>query len=138
MFQPVFRPHAQDDVAPEPVFRAERTKVLAREAVWLRYAMLPYNYTLAFENSQTGMPLMRPVLFEEDEATAMSSTYLWGRDFLVAPVVEPGATRKEVHFPVKGSVWFDFHTGDKHLGGITEVVKPAEEIGRASCRARVL
>ncbi|RZA35815.1 MAG: DUF5110 domain-containing protein [Lysobacteraceae bacterium] len=126
VFQPVFRPHAQDDVAPEPVFRSERTKVLAREAVWLRYAMLPYNYTLAFENSQTGMPLMRPVLFEEEESTAMSSTYLWGRDFLVAPVVEPGALRKEVHFPVKGSVWFDFHTGEKHLGGITEVVKPAE------------
>jgi oligosaccharide 4-alpha-D-glucosyltransferase len=126
VFQPVFRPHAQEDVAPEPVFRAERTKVLAREAVWLRYAMLPYNYTLAFDNNQTGAPLMRPVLFEDDEATAMASTYLWGRDFLVAPVVEPGATRKEVHFPVKGSVWFDLHTGEKHLGGITEVVKPVE------------
>ena len=126
VFQPIFRPHAQDEVAPEPVFRSEHTKVLAREAVWLRYAMLPYNYTLGFENSQTGMPLMRPVLFEEDEATAMSSTYLWGRDFLVAPIVEPGATRKEVHFPVKNSVWFDFHTGAKHRGGITEVVKPEE------------
>ncbi len=126
VFQPIFRPHAQSEVAPEPVFRSERTKVLAREAVWLRYAMLPYNYTLGFENSQTGMPLMRPVLFEEDEATTMSSTYLWGRDFLVAPIVEPGATRKEVHFPVKDSVWFDFHTGEKHRGGITEVVKPEE------------
>ena len=126
VFQPIFRPHAQAEVAPEPVFRAERAKVLAREAVWLRYAMLPYNYTLGFENSQTGMPLMRPVLFEEDEATTMSSTYLWGRDFLVAPIVEPGATRKEVHFPVKDSVWFDFHTGEKHRGGITEVVKPEE------------
>lgn len=126
VFQPIFRPHAQSDVPPEPVFRAERTKVLAREAVWLRYAMLPYNYTLAFDNSQTGMPLMRPVLFEEDEATAMAGTYLWGRDFLVAPVVEPGATRKEVHFPLKDSVWFDFHTGERHLGGITEVVKPVE------------
>ncbi|UVW27294.1 TIM-barrel domain-containing protein [Massilia sp. H6] len=126
VFQPVFRPHAQDDVAPEPVYRSERTKVLAREAVWLRYAMLPYNYTLAFDNSQTGMPLMRPVLFEDDDATAMSSTYLWGADFLVAPIVEPGATRKEVHFPVKDSVWFDFHTGTRHLGGITQVVKPVE------------
>lgn len=126
VFQPIFRPHAQDDVAPEPVFRAERAKVLAREAVWLRYAMLPYNYTIGFDNSQTGMPLMRPVLFEDDTATAMSSTYLWGPDFLVAPIVEPGATRKEVYFPVKDSVWFDFHTGAKHRGGITEVVKPVD------------
>ena len=41
-------------------------------------------------------------------------------------IVEPGATRKEVHFPVKDSVWFDFHTGTKHRGGITEVVRPVE------------
>ncbi|MCA1248252.1 TIM-barrel domain-containing protein [Massilia sp. MS-15] len=126
VFQPIFRPHAQSDVAPEPVFRSERAKVLAREAVWLRYAMLPYNYTLAFDNSQTGMPLMRPILFEEDEATAMATSYLWGRDFLVSPVVEPGATRQEVHFPVKDSVWFDFHTGAQHRGGITEVIKPVD------------
>jgi alpha-glucosidase/oligosaccharide 4-alpha-D-glucosyltransferase len=111
------------------VFREPKTKALAREAVRLRYAMLPYNYTIAFENSRSGMPMMRPMLFEEQDdegAAGISSTYLWGPSFLVAPVVEPGATRKEVHFPVKNSVWFDFHTGEKHLGGITEVVKPVE------------
>ncbi|MGH8855401.1 MAG: hypothetical protein ACREWI_14120 [Telluria sp.] len=31
-----------------------------------------------------------------------------------------------MHFPVKASVWFDFHTGEKHLGGMTEIVKPVE------------
>ncbi|MFL6673406.1 MAG: TIM-barrel domain-containing protein [Massilia sp.] len=124
VFQPVFRPHAQSDVPPEPVFREPRTKSLAREAIRLRYAMLPYNYTLAFDNSQTGMPLMRPVLFAEPEGNleSVSSTYLWGPDFLVAPVVEPGAARKEVVFPVKDSVWFDFYTDQPHRGGITEVV----------------
>jgi alpha-glucosidase/oligosaccharide 4-alpha-D-glucosyltransferase len=130
VFQPVFRPHAQEDVAAEPVFRSERAKSLAREAIRLRYAMLPYNYTAAFDNSRTGMPLMRPVLFEEpdsDSTPAISSTYLWGPDFLVAPVVEPGATRKQVYFPVKGSVWFDFHTGQAHRGGITEVVPTVPE-----------
>jgi alpha-glucosidase (family GH31 glycosyl hydrolase) len=127
VFQPVFRPHAQEDVAPEPVFREPKTKALAREAVRLRYAMLPYNYTIAFENSRTGMPMMRPMLFEEQDdggAAAMSSTYLWGPSFLVAPVVEPGATRKEVYFPDKGSVWFDFYDDQPHRGGITEVVTP--------------
>jgi alpha-glucosidase (family GH31 glycosyl hydrolase) len=111
VFQPVFRPHAQEDVAAEPVFREPKTKSLAREAVRLRYAMLPYNYTTAFENSRSGMPMMRPMLFEEaddESAPAISSTYLWGPSFLVAPVTEPGTARKEVHFPNKGSVWFDF------------------------------
>jgi alpha-glucosidase (family GH31 glycosyl hydrolase) len=127
VFQPVFRPHAQEDVAAEPVFREPKTKALAREAVRLRYAMLPYNYTIAFENSRTGMPMMRPMLFEEQDeegAAGISSTYLWGPSLLVAPVVEPGATRKEVHFPNKGSVWFDFHDDQPHRGGITEVVTP--------------
>jgi alpha-glucosidase (family GH31 glycosyl hydrolase) len=130
VFQPLFRPHAQEEVAAEPVFREPRTKALAREAVRLRYAMLPYNYTIAFENSRSGMPMMRPMLFEEQDeeaAAAISSTYLWGPSFLVAPVVEPGATRKEVHFPDKGSTWFDFHTDEAHRGGITEVVKPVAD-----------
>jgi oligosaccharide 4-alpha-D-glucosyltransferase len=67
--------------------------------------MLPYNYTIAFENSRSGMPLMRPMLFEEpdDPDAAISSTYLWGPDFLVAPVTEPGATRKEVYFPQRAA-----------------------------------
>ena len=130
VFQPVFRPHAQEEVAPEPVFRDEAAKKLAAEAVRLRYAMLPYNYTTAFDNSRTGMPLMRPILFEEPEngdAAGMSSTYLWGQDFLVAPVVEPGATRKEVYFPHKGSVWFDFYSGKRHHGGITEALQVVKE-----------
>jgi len=129
VFQPIFRPHAQEAVASEPVFRAERTKVLAREAVWLRYAMLPYNYTIAFDNQQTGMPLMRPLFFAEPnggEGGARASTYLWGPDFLVTPVVQPGATRVEVYFPNPGSTWFDFHTGQAHRGGILETVRPNE------------
>jgi len=130
VFQPLFRPHAQEEVAAEPVFREPKTRALAREAVRLRYAMLPYNYTIAFENSRSGMPMMRPMLFEEQDeeaAAAISSTYLWGPSLLVAPVVEPGATRKEVHFPDKGSVWFDFYTDEPHRGGITEVVKPVAD-----------
>lgn len=129
VFQPIFRPHAQDAVPSEPVFRSERAKVLAREAVWLRYAMLPYNYTIAFDNQQTGMPLMRPLMFVEtdpDKPFERASTYLWGPDFLVAPVTEPGATRTDVYFPNSGSVWFDFHTGQVHRGGVLETVRPVE------------
>jgi oligosaccharide 4-alpha-D-glucosyltransferase len=132
VFQPVFRPHAQESVPAEPVFREPATKALAREAIRLRYAMLPYNYTIAFENSRSGMPLMRPIVFEEPEndmvpTPTISSTYLWGADFLVAPVTEPGALRKEVYFPHPGSTWFDFYTGQAHRGGIIETVPTVRE-----------
>lgn len=132
VFQPIFRPHAQESVPSEPVFRAPAAKALARAAVRLRYAMLPYNYTIAFENSRSGMPLMRPILFEEPDSDmvptkAISSTYLWGPDFLVAPVTAPGAARQEVYFPTPGSTWFDFHTDAPHRGGIVEVVPTVPE-----------
>ncbi|WP_374360890.1 TIM-barrel domain-containing protein [Pseudoduganella danionis] len=125
VFQPIFRPHAQDDVAPEPVYRDDATKALAREAIRLRYRLLPYNYTLAFDNHRSGLPLMRPMLYEEPrnaKVYAMSSTYLWGKDLLVTPVLAKGASTAEVYFPAR-SVWFDFYTGAKHAGGISDSVK---------------
>jgi len=109
------------------VFRTPAVKALARDAIRLRYAMLPYNYTAAFDDSRTGMPMMRPVLFEDPDndmlsTTGVASTYLWGPDFLVAPVSEPGAARREVVFPRRGSVWFDFYTDEPHRGGVIETV----------------
>jgi len=124
VFQPVFRPHAQDEVPSEPVYREEQTKALAREAIRLRYRLLPYNYTLGFDNNQSGLPLMRPVLFEEPgnpKVRALSSTYLWGKDFLVTPVTREGAREADVYFP-SHSAWFDFYTGEKQSGGATRAI----------------
>jgi alpha-glucosidase/oligosaccharide 4-alpha-D-glucosyltransferase len=129
VFQPIFRPHAQDEVPPEPVYREAHTKELARESIRLRYRLLPYNYTLAFENNQRGLPLMRPMLYEEPrnaKVAAMSSTYLWGKDFLVTPVLSKGATTQEVYFPAH-SVWFDFYSDAPHAGGVTASVQLAED-----------
>ncbi|BFM10082.1 glycoside hydrolase family 31 protein [Simiduia litorea] len=120
VFQPVFRPHAQEEIAPEPVFHDQDTQDILRPFIKLRYQMLPYNYTLAFENSQTGMPLMRPLFFEDEDNLALmdnSASYLWGDAFLVTPITSPGLTDVRVNLP-KG-VWFDFFTGARHLGGKT-------------------
>lgn len=122
VFQPIFRPHAQEDVPSEPVFREEKTKALAKKAIELRYQMIPYNYTLAFDNNQKGTPLMRPLMFEEPTDLAIQSvseTYLWGNDFLVSPITKPGITEKTIYFPKKNN-WFDFYDGTKHQGGATE------------------
>ena len=67
VFQPIFRPHAQEEVASEVARKDIITKAKAKKQVELRYQLLPYNYTLAFENNQKGTPLMRPLFFEEPE-----------------------------------------------------------------------
>ena len=123
VFQPIFRPHAHEEVPPEPIFWDADTKARARRAVEWRYRLLPYNYTLMFANATAGLPLMRPLMFLDDrpEMEDCLDAYLWGDAFLVAPVTEKGATRRAVPLP-RNSVWFDFWTGARHEGGRTITV----------------
>ncbi|MCL9806503.1 DUF5110 domain-containing protein [Flavobacterium amniphilum] len=129
VFNPVFRPHAQEEVPSEPVFRSEKAKVLAKKAIELRYMLLPYNYNLAFQNHKKGVPLMRPLFFEEDEnpnLLTQSDSYLWGEDFLVHPIKEKGQQTAEVYFP-KTANWYDFYTHEKYDGGTIKSVDVSEE-----------
>ncbi len=121
VFQPIYRPHAEKSIPSEPVFWDDETKVLAKAAIELRYKMLPYNYNLAMRNHQTGAPLMRPLFFEEPDNSALydyDEAYLWGNSFLVAPIMNPGVTTKDVYLP-NTSDWFDFNTGERYEGGQT-------------------
>ncbi|MFD2528136.1 glycoside hydrolase family 31 protein [Polaribacter marinaquae] len=127
VFQPIFRPHAQEEVASEPVFRTKETMQLAKKSIELRYKLLPYNYNLAFQNNQKGTPLMRPVFFEEDtpELITNSSTYLWGKDFLITPILKDSVITKQVFFP-KTANWIDFYTNEKVEGGQFKMVNVKE------------
>jgi len=120
VFQPIYRPHAQDHIASEVVFHDKETQDILRKFIKLRYNLLPYNYTLAYQNSSTGMPLMRPLFFENESDTKLidnDKSYLWGDAFLVTPVVDAGV--KSVSVPLPKGVWFDYFTGAKHQGNQT-------------------
>jgi alpha-glucosidase (family GH31 glycosyl hydrolase) len=124
VFQPIYRPHAQEAVPSEPVFRSDSAKALSKKAIELRYRLLPYNYHLVYQNHKTGAPLMRPLFFEEPRNEKLfnyDDAYLWGNAFLVAPIVESEKKEKEVYFP-KGSNWYDFYTDQKYEGGQTTKV----------------
>jgi oligosaccharide 4-alpha-D-glucosyltransferase len=128
VFQPIFRPHAQEDVPSEAIFRAEKAKQLAKAAIELRYRLLPYNYTLAFDNQQQGLPLMRPLFFADAnnaKLAAHSASYLWGNDFLVQPIMNAGQQQADVMFP--HGAWFDFYTGEVYQGGTSHTVKVSEQ-----------
>lgn len=128
VFQPIFRPHAQEEVPSEPVYRSEEAKQSAKESIALRYKLLPYNYNLVYQNHIKGTPLMRPLFFE-DSTSAMytnAKTYFWGSDFLITPVLESGAQEIDVTFP-KESVWFDFYSGEKVKGGQIKTVSVEED-----------
>ena len=127
VFQPIFRPHAQEEVPSEPVFRSQKALKLSKQAIDLRYALLPYNYHLVFENNTKGLPLMRPLFFEDSrsEMDTISSTYLWGNDFLISPITNAGQEQQKVHFP-NTSTWYDFYTKQKFEGGKTTLIQTQE------------
>ena len=118
-FSPVFRPHAQDNIAPEPIFHADPVKSIARKFIQLRYDMLPYNYSLAFENALYGTPLMRPLAmaYGESDWFENADSYLWGDGLLVSPVTSANQTVWPTKLPE--GVWFDFFSDTKYQGDQT-------------------
>ena len=91
---------------------------ICRKYLELRYRMLPYIYTAARQCAETGLPMIRAMWLhhpDDPQAVAAGDQYLWGRDLLVAPVVEKGATSRRVYLP-RGT-WFDFWTEERVEGG---------------------
>ncbi len=128
VFQPIYRPHAQDNIAPEVIFHDKGTRNILRKFIKLRYNLLPYNYNLAYQNSTTGLPLMRPLFFEDEQDLTLmdnASSYLWGDAFLVTPIVNSGV--KSVSIPLPKGVWFDYFTDNKYIGNNTIELKTSIE-----------
>jgi alpha-glucosidase len=90
---------------------------LVREAIKLRYRLLPYIYAAFVEASETGAPVQRPLVFDHQyDATVrdLDDEYLFGRDLLVAPVYEARTTARQVYLPAGD--WYDWHTGERFSG----------------------
>ncbi len=86
----------------------------------LRYELLPYTYTLAWQARATGMPLMRAMWLEfpnDDHARGLASQYMWGSEMLIAPVYTKGAASRRVYLPA--GAWYDWWTNEKLAGGRT-------------------
>ncbi len=95
-----------------------RVEPVVKKYLELRYRLLPYTYTIARECTETGLPLMRALWLhhpDDPAAVARGDQFLWGRDILVSPVVEKGATSRRLYLP-KGA-WFDFWTEERLDGG---------------------
>lgn len=72
----------------EPWAFGADTENTARTALQRRYRLLPYIYTLFYEASQNGMPVMRPVFFADPADPRLrdeDQAFLLGADLLVVP-----------------------------------------------------
>ncbi|MDR3735015.1 MAG: glycoside hydrolase family 31 protein [Acidobacteriaceae bacterium] len=85
----------------------------------LHMSLFPYRYAAAQEAAKDGMPLMRALVlnYQNDQrAREAKDEYLFGPDFLVAPVTDAGVART-VYLP-KGD-WVNYWTGMQASGGKT-------------------
>lgn len=93
---------------------------IARKYDELRYRLLPYTYTLAWQARNTGMPLQRAMWLQypnDKKARGIATQYMWGSDLLIAPVYEKGATSRNVYLPAGD--WYDWWTYARQHGGQT-------------------
>ncbi|GGR86653.1 alpha-glucosidase [Deinococcus sedimenti] len=117
-FTPLLRTHEGNrPAANAQAYDPAHVRTLAR-AARLYAALAPYRAALMREAQRDGTPLMRPLWFEfpAEPLEAHPSAYLLGADLLIAPVLNPGVTRQEVHLPA-GIRWVHAWTGTPHEGG---------------------
>ncbi|HET9370068.1 MAG TPA: TIM-barrel domain-containing protein [Vicinamibacterales bacterium] len=111
---------------PEHELRNPDVEPICKKYLELRYRLMPYLYSAVRECSQTGMPIVRALWLhyaDDPVAVARGDQFLWGRDILVAPVVEKGATTRRVYLP-RGR-WIDFWTNEGLDGG-REIDRPVD------------
>jgi alpha-glucosidase len=131
-FYPFFRNHcAINLIHQEPWSFGPRIETICRDAIALRYHLLPYFYQLFHEMHTSGAPMVRPLFwhYQNDGNThALNDSFLLGRYLLVAPITERGATSRMVYFPQGG--WIDYYTGEKFCGPGQKLIEvPLERIG---------
>lgn len=129
-YYPFFRAHAHHDTKRrEPWLFGERKTELIRDAIHVRYALLPYYYTLFREANTTGVPVARPLWMEfpSDETTfSNDEAFMVGSSILVQGIYTERAKHASVYLPGKQS-WYDLRTGTVYKGGVTHKLEVTEE-----------
>ena len=124
-FTPIFRVHGYQTET-EPWKNGPVVEANIRQLLDMRYRLLPYLYSAAWQVHAQGSTLMRPLVMDfrtDTTARKQAGEYLFGPSFLVAPVTAPGRTEWPVYLP-QGGPWYNFWTGQRHTGGQT-IAAPA-------------
>jgi alpha-glucosidase len=125
-FTAFFRTHSAIGTADrEPwVFGEPYTSIL-RDFLRLRLRLLPYLYTLAWQASRTGWPLVRPLFWLDHQDQRLwdaQDAFLLGDALLVAPILNSAGTVRMVKLPA--GAWFDFWD-DSRLDGPDDIERPS-------------
>ena len=119
VFLPVFRTHASRPNNEPWNIGGKKTSGHIRASLLLREHLRPYVLEQMKLASQRGFPPMRPLFFDfmnDPKAATVEDEYMFGPDFLVAPMAKYELRSREVYLPT-GAEWTDAWTGKKIPGG---------------------
>ena len=119
-FNPIFRIHGYQSET-EPWKFGQQVEDNMRKMLNLRYRLLPYIYSEAWQITHNRSTMMRPLIMDFKSDTAALKQpfeYMFGKALLVSPVTEPGVKDWNVYLP-EPSIWYDFWTGKRFKGGQT-------------------
>jgi len=115
---PIFRLHGYQSET-EPWKYGQTVETNMRKMLDLRYRLIPYIYSEAWQITKNGSTMMRGMIMDFNGDTAAVNRqyqYMFGKALLVAPVTEPGITEWNIYLP-KSSAWYNFWTGQRFTGG---------------------
>ncbi|MDR3688473.1 MAG: glycoside hydrolase family 31 protein [Fimbriimonas sp.] len=119
-FCPIFRVHGTD--FPKEMWRfGPETEKILNDYDELRYRLMPYIYSQAWQVTAHGGTLMRALVMDfpnDAMARECKDEFLFGPSLLICPVIQPGARSRSVYLPAEGD-WYDFWTGRSYSGGRT-------------------
>jgi alpha-glucosidase (family GH31 glycosyl hydrolase) len=107
-FHPFSRVHNGLEYAPQELYRWDSVAAVARKVYGLRYAMLPYIYTVMHEATVSGVPIIRPLLMEfpnDQSAYDVELQFMVGNSIMVSPITDGDTTEIDVYFPA--GKWYD-------------------------------
>jgi len=118
-FSPIFRVHGTRNPDENELwsYGPEAQKILV-DYDNLRYRLMPYIYSQAWQVTSNHGTLMRPLVMDwrdDVDAQNIGDEYLFGPAILVSPVTTQGATSRRVYLPK--ATWYDFWSGKKIEGG---------------------
>jgi alpha-glucosidase len=116
-FVPVFRVHGKFGEKRQPWVYGPVAEAAAKNAIRLRYSLLPYIYSAERTCYETGIGLTRPLewVFPDDaRALAQTDEWMFGDAFLVAPVLNVQAASRRVYLPAGD--WVNYTTGEAFKG----------------------
>ena len=124
VFHPFFRVHSSGDHGDqEPWSFDKEVTNIVRKFIELRYQLLPYLYTMFWKYSNDNIPMLKPLVYYDQEDTQThfrTDEFIFGEQILVCPVQEPNALGRRMYIP-KGK-WHNFWTGEVVEGGMEKWV----------------